>query len=88
MEGAELIALLTSGGVSVSSVIAGVMAYGRLQQKVAGQEEKFEILRSDIARLDERVADLTDFLLREHRGESVDQIRRPAGQPDNPGSGR
>ena len=54
---------------------AGLVAYGRLAQRVENSTTRFDSIDRSIARLDERIADLTDFLLREAHGESIDKIR-------------
>ena len=70
------------GGGIITLLAGGLMGYGELRGKVSAQAKSFEdtlhVLRSDIKRLDDRVADLTDFLLREHRGEDPNQIGRRA----------
>ena len=50
---------------------ASLVGYGRLQQSVTD-------LREDVGRLDDRIADLTDFLLREAKGdgENLRQVDR------------
>lgn len=72
-------------GIAVTvglAIAGGVMGYGELRGKVTAQAKAFEdslvLLRADIKRLDDRVADLTDFLLREAHGEIADQIRGAA----------
>lgn len=72
------------GSVSAATIVGGLVAYGRMQQKVDNQNELFDLLRADIKRLDERVADLTDFLLREFHGEDPDQIRSAAAKLATP----
>ena len=67
---------LAVSSAMAASLAAGLVGYGKLQQRVSGQDEKFDTLRKDIARLDERIADLTDFLLREHRnGTDPNKVR-------------
>ena len=70
------------GSGMLATLAGGLLGYGELRGKVIAQTKAFDdsltILRSDIKRLDDRVADLTDFLLREARGEDPNQIRRPA----------
>ena len=63
------------------TLAGGLMGYGELRGKVTAQAKNFDdalsVLRGDIKRLDDRVADLTDFLLREFHGESANKIGRP-----------
>ena len=76
-----MIEMLTGGGLA-ALLAGGLMGYGELRGKVIAQAKSFEdllrVLRSDIQRIDDRVADLTDFLLRERRGEDPNQIGRRA----------
>ena len=51
------------------TTIAAAVGYGELRQKVATQRDNVDLLRADIKRLDEKIEHLTDFLLREVRGE-------------------
>ena len=71
--------ILLSSGLGIA-VVSGIFAYGRLYQRVESNKEEvtehFGILRKDIARLDERIADLADFLIREAHGEDSDGIRK------------
>ena len=80
-------ALLGSG--LVGGLVGGIFAYGKLHQRVSSHreqvEESFGLLRKDISRLDDRIADLTDFLLREAHGEDFDKVLRPA-QESTPSS--
>ena len=69
-----MIEAFISGGLGLA-IAGGLIGYGRLQQRVTGQDDKFDTLRKDIARLDERIADLTDFLLRESRRGAPDDLR-------------
>ena len=62
------------GSGTVFTAAGVIYGYGKLAQRV-------EDIKGDIHRLDERVADLTDFLLREARGEdgtTLDQKRGAA----------
>ena len=73
---------LVIGSGLVGSVVAGLLGYGRMWEKVHAIEGNFDLLRKDISRLDDRIVDLTDFLLREFHGEDPDQIRRPTTNRD------
>jgi len=70
--------ILASG--LVTATVTGIFAYGRLYQRVESNREQVEdhfgLLRRDISRLDDRVAELTDFLLREIRGEDPRKVKR------------
>lgn len=48
------------------TILAAAIGYGELRGKVKGQDDKAEIILRSIQRLDDRIAELTDFLLREH----------------------
>lgn len=73
------------GGLGIS-IAAGLIGYGELRGKVAATGKAVDAalatLQSDIKRLDDRIADLTDFLLREAHGEDIHQIRRPTSVVD------
>ena len=45
---------------------AGIYGYGRLAQRVENSKDRFDSIDKAIARIDSRIEDLTDFLLREH----------------------
>lgn len=70
-----MIEVILASGL-VTAIAAGLVGYGKLQQRVEDQNDKFDLLRADIRRLDDRVAELTDFLLRSFRGEDIDTIRQ------------
>lgn len=65
---------LVGAGIAIGGVAVG---YGELRGRVNALDKMFELIRADIKHLDGRVEDLTDFLLREARGEVVDHIRHP-----------
>ena len=52
------------------TVITGAIGYGRLKQQVEderdGRKEGFDLVRRDVARVDEKVENLTDYLLRKN----------------------
>ena len=52
------------------TVITGAIGYGRLKQQVEderdGRREGFDLVRRDVARVDEKVENLTDYLLRKN----------------------
>lgn len=54
----------------IFTLVAGSIGYGRLKQQVeddrAVRKESFELVRRDLARLDEKVENLTDYLLRKN----------------------
>ena len=54
---------------------AGLVAYGRLAQRVENSKDRFDAIDKRFDKLDERVEDLIDFLLRQH-GKDPSQIGR------------
>lgn len=72
-------------GLAVTTFVTlagALMGYGELRGKVTAQskiiDDSINVLRGDIKRLDDRIADLTDFLLKEFRGEDINKIGRKA----------
>ncbi len=70
----EVIVSILSSGL-VLAIVGGIAGYGRLQQRVESNErataEQVKSIVSHIQRLDDRIADLTDYLLRQNDGKSI-----------------
>ena len=53
-------------GVALASLAgAGIYGYGRLAQRVENSKDRFDAIDKAVARIDSRIEDLTDFLLRQ-----------------------